>query len=118
MIKLIDKVIVKLLELRALENSNEDAQLVQEQMHERLIFDVILNLSLRSRLLINLLTLNTLISLLHIFCENTKYLKLCVNVMKRLLELNLKDIVQDTRRVIFNQSLQQDENNLFKQNYR
>ena len=102
MMRLIDGVIVKLLELRALENLDKDVQLVQEQMHERSIFDAILNLSLRSRLLINLLALNTLILLLHIFCENTKYLELCVNVMKRLLELDLKDIVQDTMRAIFN----------------
>jgi len=87
-------------------------------MHERSIFDVILNLLLRSKLLINLLALNKLILSLHIFCENIKYLELCVNAMKRLLELGLKDIVQDIMRVIFNQSLQQDENNLFKQNYR
>jgi len=87
-------------------------------MHERSIFDVILNLLLRSKLLINLLALNKLILSLHIFCENIKYLELCVNAMKRLLELGLKDIVQDIMRVIFNQPLQQDENNLFKQNYR
>jgi len=71
-------------------------------MHERSIFGVILNLLLRSKLLINLLTLNKLILSLHIFCENIKYLELYVNAMKRLLELDLKDIVQDIMRVIFN----------------
>ncbi len=71
-------------------------------MHKRLIFDIILDLLLRSKLLINLLTLDKLILLLHIFCENIKYLELCVNIMKRLLELSLKDIVQNTMRIIFN----------------
>jgi len=74
-------------------------------MHKRLIFNIILNLLLQSRLLINLLMLNKLILLLYIFCENTKYLELCDNVIKRLLELNLKNIVQNTMRVIFNQLL-------------
>ena len=53
-------------------------------------------------MLINLLTLNKLILLLHIFCENTKYLKLYVNVMKRLLKLDFKNIMQNTMRIIFN----------------
>lgn len=102
MIKLIDEIIVKQLKSRVLENSNENAQFVQEQMYEKSIFDVISNLSLRRRLLINLLTLNKLILSLHTFCENTKYLESCANVMKRLLRSNLKDIVQDTMRIIFN----------------
>ncbi len=71
-------------------------------MYKRSIFDIILNLLLRSKLLINLLTLNKLILLLHIFCENTKYLKLYVNVMKRLLKLDFKNIMQNTMRIIFN----------------
>ena len=117
-IKLIDKVTVKLLKLQVLENSDKDAQLVQKQMHQKLIFDTILDLLLRRRLLTNLLTLDRLILLLHTFCENTKYLELCVNTIKRLLKPDLKDIVQDTIRAIFNQLLQQNKNNLFEQNYR
>ncbi len=87
-------------------------------MHQKLIFDTILDLLLRRRLLTNLLILNRLILLLHTFCKNTKYLELCVNTIKCLLEPNLKDIVQDTMRAIFNQLLQQNKNNLFEQNYR
>jgi len=71
-------------------------------MHKKLIFDIILNLLLRSKLLINLLTLNKLILLLYIFCQDTNYLELYVNVIKRLLELSFKDIVQSTMRTIFN----------------
>lgn len=102
MIRLIDEIIVKLLESWAPRNSNEDARLIKEQMHENLIFSAILDLSLRRGLLTNLLTLDRLILSLHIFCENTKYLELCANIMKRLLKLGLKDIVQSTMRAIFN----------------
>ena len=118
MMRLIDGVTVKLLESRAPGNSDEDAQLVQEQMHQRSIFGAILDLPLRSRLLTNLLALDKLIPSLHTFCEDTKYLEPCANAMKRLLGPGLKGTVQGTMRAIFNQPLQQDEDGLFEQNYR
>jgi len=118
MMRLIDGATVKLLESRAPGNSDEDARLVQEQMHKRSIFGAILDLPLRSRLLTNLLALDKLIPSLHTFCEDTKYLEPCANAMKRLLEPGLKGTVQGTMRAIFNQPLQQDEDGLFKQNYR
>ncbi len=66
-IRLIDRIIVKLLKLQVFENSDKDAQFVQKQIYQRSIFGVILNLLLRRQLLINLLALNRLILLLHTF---------------------------------------------------
>jgi len=117
MMRLIDEVTVKLLELRAPRNSDEDARLVKEQMHEKSIFSAVSDVPLRRRLLTNLLALDRLIPSLHTFCKDTKYLEPWANAMKRLLEPGLKSTVQGTMRAIFNQPLQQDEEGLFEQNY-
>ena len=70
-------------------------------MYKKLIFNIILDLLLQNKLLINFLILNRLILLLYIFCKNIKYLELYINIIKRLLELNIKDIVQNTIYIIF-----------------
>lgn len=99
--RLIDEITIKLLELRALSNSNENARTISARVSDKSIFDVIINSLVRKSLLINILKQQQLISSLRIFCENIKYLESCVNAIKRLLESSLKSTIRSIMRVVF-----------------
>ncbi len=55
---------------------------------------------------------------LYIFCKNIKYFEFYINTIKQLFKLNLKNIVYNTIRILFNQFLRKYTNNCFKYCYR
>lgn len=116
--RLIDEITIKCLELRALNNSNENVRIVSARVDDESIFDAIIDLSMRRSFLINILKQQQLISFLHIFCENIKYFEFYVNAIKRLLESSLKDIVRSIMRIFFDQSLREYANDYFEHRYK
>lgn len=116
--RLIDKIIVKCLELRASSNSDKDARTVSARVNDESIFDAIINSSVRRSLLTNILKQQQLILSLHIFCEDIKYLESCANAIKRLLGPGLKGIVRSIMRILFGQSLRGYANDYFEHRYK
>lgn len=99
--QMIDEATVKCLELRAPKASKEDADFIVNSMNTGKLFSFISDISLKEKILQNILRIERIIPTLYTFCEDTKYLEPCAIGVKKLLEPKLSDTVKMTLRKSF-----------------